>query len=184
MPRADRWTLLVLSGPGMPAKVARWLEPFGPTEINIAPGIAPRLLRAKFDVLPPIWQAMLSNVTVHYVDLTPEGSASIFVGDSLDKVERFVKILRVESPGVRARQSLPGPARVKLTSRQLEVLALAVALGYYETPHKISLRAMAKKLGLSVGATSELLRRGESLIVTNYVDALTASDWKQLEESR
>jgi len=181
--RGDRWTLLALSAPGMPAKVARWLMPFGPAEIAIAPGIAPRVLRAKFDVLPPLWKQMLATVIVHYVDLTPEGSASIFVADSLDKVERFVKVLRVESSVVRARKSLPGPARVELTARQLEVLALAVALGYYETPHKVGLRALAKKLGLSVGATSELLRRGESLIITSYVDALTASKWKQLQES-
>lgn len=181
LPRADKWTLLTLSGPGMPGKIARWLTPFGPSEINIAPGIAPRVLRAKFDVLPPVWKDMLATVTVHYIDLTPEGAASIFVADSLDKVERFVQMLRVESPVVRARQSLPGPARVELTARQLEVLALAVALGYYETPHKVSLRVLAKKLGLSVGATSELLRRGESLIITSYVDEMTAATWKQID---
>ncbi len=168
----------------MPAKVARWLMPFGPTEINIAPGIAPRVLRAKFNVLPPLWKDMLARVTVHYVDLTPEGTASIFVADSGDKVDHFVQMLRGESSVVRARQSLQGPARVELTARQLEVLALAVALGYYETPHKVSLRGLAKKLALSVGATSELLRRGESLIITNYVDALTASNWTHVEEPR
>lgn len=183
LPSGDRWILLVLSGPGMPAKVAHWLLSFGPSEINIAPGIAPRVLRATFDALPPAWKDMLSKVTVHYVDLTSEGSASIFVADALDKVERFVEVLRVESSVVRARKTLQGAARVELTARQLEVLALAVALGYYETPHQVSLRGIANKLRLSVGATSELLRRGESLIITSYVDAMTESGWTQLNES-
>jgi hypothetical protein len=182
LPQGETWTLLALTEPGLTSQVSRWLLPFGPLEVLIAPGLAPKVLRAKFDALPAAWTQMLSTVRVQYVQLTPEGSASIFVEDSPDKVDGFVATLRLESFAVRQRKTQAGPAVVRLTARQLEVLALAVALGYYETPHKVSLRTLASKLGLSVGAVSELLRRGESLIITNYVDTLSAASWHLPDE--
>lgn len=181
-PVGERWTLLTLTDPGMATKVARWLQQFGPSTTNIAPGIAPKIVRASFEKLPEAWQHMMSAVIVHYVQLTPEGAASLFVEDSPDRVERFVSSLRSGTPEVRHREILAGAGRVKLTARQLEVLSLAVALGYYETPHKLTLRALAKKLGLSVGAVSELLRRGEALVITNYVDSLSESRWSDANE--
>lgn len=177
LPLGTRWALLALTPPGMPVLVARWLQPYRPVAINIAPGLSPKILRAHFEELPTPWQQMLNAVTVHYVELTPEGSASIFVQDSKEKIEKFLQSIPENVTHVRERKTQASVERVKLTARQLEVLALAVALGYYETPHKLNLRSLADKLHLSVGAVSELLRRGESLIITNYVDSLSESNW-------
>lgn len=176
LPVGDRWTLVALSAPGKPAQVARWLQQYSPSAINLAPGLAPKLLRAHFDALPGQWGDVLAAVLVIFIELTPEGSASIFIEDSEARVERFVDSVQVDVQ-VRQRVTQSGTERVKLTARQLEVLALAVALGYYETPHKLNLRLLAEKLGISVAAVSELLRRGESLIITNYVDSLSKSQW-------
>jgi hypothetical protein len=176
--------LLALTAPGMPTQVARWLQPFRPADIMIGPGIAPKVLRAHFKELPKPWEQMLSTVIVHYVELTPEGSASIFVEDSPEKVQRFVESLPGDPLQVRERKTQTSAGRVKLTGRQLEVLSLAVALGYYETPHKLNLRALGKRLGLSVGTVSELLRRGESLIITNYIDSLSESRWGHAASGR
>ena len=177
LPSGDRWTLLGLVPPGMPPRVAEWLQAFRPSVINIAPGITPRILRAQFDELPAAWLQLVSTVIVHSLELTPEGSASVFVEDSPAKVAAFIATIPDSRLQVRERKSQSSPERVKLTARQLEVMSLAVALGYYETPHKLNLRLLAQKLGLSVGAVSELLRRGESLIVTNYIDSLSESEW-------
>ena len=181
LPLGERWTLVALTEPGRATALARWLEPFAPKVINIAPGLAPRFLRAQFDTLPEPWSAMLSAVIVHYIEITPAGAASIFVQDSLEKVELFMSRLPGDPFLVRQRKTQASPERVKLTARQLEVLSLAVALGYYETPHKVNLRTLGQKVGVSVGAASELLRRGEALIITNYIDSLSQSEWKGRE---
>src|ERR1051326_6621391 len=73
------WTLVALTAPGKPPAAARWLETFAPTSIQIAPGLSPKVLRAHFDALPPTWEQFLTRVIVHYLELTPDGSASIFV---------------------------------------------------------------------------------------------------------
>lgn len=172
------WTMVGLTAPGKPSIAARWLESFSPTSITIAPGLSPKVLRATFDVLPAPWQRLFSSVVVHYLELTPDGSASLFVEDAPEKVHRFLAGLHLTQPEARSRPSHVGPLRVKLTARQLEILSLAVALGYYEVPHKLNLRSLASKVGLSVGAVSELLRRGEALIVTSYIDALSEAEWK------
>jgi hypothetical protein len=44
-------------------------------------------------------------------------------------------------------------------------------MGYYEIPHRIDLRALAKATGVSLGSVSELLRRAEGAILTHYVDS-------------
>ncbi|HUR69427.1 MAG TPA: helix-turn-helix domain-containing protein [Candidatus Thermoplasmatota archaeon] len=183
LPVGDHWLLVALSAPGKPAQVARWLRPYTRGEINVDPGLSPRILRARFDVLPVAWAKMLADVLVLFLELTPEGSASVFVEDSQERVDRFVEALQVDEQ-VRQRHVDQSQDRVKLTPRQLEVLALAVALGYYETPHKLNLREIAEKLKLSVGGVSELLRRGESLIITNYVDSLSRSRWQDPAEPR
>ncbi|HVM45584.1 MAG TPA: helix-turn-helix domain-containing protein, partial [Candidatus Thermoplasmatota archaeon] len=180
-PVGDHWIVVALSAPGKPAQVARWLRPHTQGEINLDPGLSPKILRARFDALPAAWARMLEDVLVIFLELTPEGSASVFVEDSQERVDRFVASLQIDEQ-VRQRQVEPSKERVKLTARQLEVLALAVALGYYETPHKLNLREIAQKLKISVGGVSELLRRGESLIITSYVDSLSRSQWKDPSE--
>lgn len=172
------WVLVGMTGPGKPPAAARWLESYAPASIQIAPGLSPKVLRASFDKLPPAWEKLLTSVVVHYLELTPDGSASVFIEDSSENVQRFVDAAKLTNSTARVRQTLSGPQRVRLTARQLEILSLAVALGYYEVPHKLNLRTLAKKVGLSVGAVSELLRRGEALIVTNYVDELSESRWE------
>lgn len=177
-PLGERWTLVAMTDPGMPTKLARWIARFEPREIHIAPGLSPRVLRASFDRLPEPWLKVLSTIIVHYIQLTPEGAASIFVEDSRPKIGRFVAALQGDPRMVRERKTQSNPGRVRLTARQLEVVSLAVALGYYETPHRVDLRSLGRKLGLSVGAASELLRRGEALIITSYIDSLSASNWR------
>jgi DNA-binding CsgD family transcriptional regulator len=177
-PEGSRWTMIVLCPPGKPPQVARWLEAYKPASIHIGTGLSPRILRATFDELPGRWGQMLASVQVQFAQLTPDGSASIFVEDVGSKVELFVQSLQLGRPEVRARKKQPDPNRVKLTPRQLEVLSLAVALGYYEVPHKLNLRELAQKLSLSVGAVSELLRRAEALVITSYIDSLSESLWE------
>lgn len=172
------WSLVAMSPPAKPPAVARWLEPYGPRLITIAPGLSPKILRATFDTLPPAWQQVLDAVIVRYLEIKPDGSASLFIEDTPDKVESFVAAIHSAVPEARSRKTLSGEGPVRLTARQVEVMALAVALGYYEIPHKITLRTLAKKVALSVGAASELLRRGEALIISNYMDSLSQSVWR------
>lgn len=183
LPVGERWTLVALTAPGKAAQVARWLQAYAPSRINVAPGLAPKIVRASFDALPAPWSQMLSAVLVIYTEITAEGAASIFIEDSEARVERFVESVQVDAQ-VRQRVIQGGAVRVKLTARQLDVLCLAVALGYYETPHKLNLRFLAEKLGVGVSAVSELLRRGESLIITSYVDSLSRSEWDAIAQQR
>lgn len=183
LPVDGGWRLVALASPGKTTQVARWLKDYRPSQINVAPGLAPKILRASFDAMPPPWRQMLSAVLVIFIELTPEGSASIFIEDSEKRVERFVESMQVDAQ-VRQRVTQAEGERVKLTARQLDVLCLAVALGYYETPHKLNLRLLAEKLGIGVSAVSELLRRGESLIITSYVDSLSRSEWDACAQQR
>lgn len=171
IPRGATWTLLGMTEPGKPPEVARWLDAHGPVDIEIGHGLAPRSLRADFDTVPAAWQALFASMAVRTLVITPEGTASVFAQGDQDTVERYVEGLKGQAPDatVRIRPAL-GSGEIRLTRRQQDVLSAAVALGYYEVPHQVSLRELAAEMGVSLGAVSELLRRAESQIVRRYVD--------------
>lgn len=172
------WMLVAQAPPGRPTDVAKWLAPYRPALTRVEPGLAPKSLRAIFEELPAAWSRLLSTLSVTHIDLRPEGAASVFV-DGGD-VDRFVDGLE-ELDGVRVRGAEVGQPHDVLTPRQREAMSLAVALGYYEVPHRIDMRGLAKRMGLSLGAVSELLRRGQSVIVHSFFDSLSAERWRGVE---
>ncbi len=62
----------------------------------------------------------------------------------------------------------------QLTSRQEEIMRIAFDLGFFEFPKRINLEGLSAKLGVSTGALSEILRRGEKNILSRYFDSTTA----------
>ncbi len=57
-----------------------------------------------------------------------------------------------------------------LTKRQEEVLRTAVREGYYETPKRIYLDGLAKKLQVSSSSLGEILKRAEKAIIEDYFE--------------
>jgi predicted DNA binding protein len=65
----------------------------------------------------------------------------------------------------------PPEATDPLTTRQLEVLRVAHALGYYQTPRGCTLEGVAKTLGVSANAIHKNLVLAESKIIAAYLGA-------------
>ena len=65
----------------------------------------------------------------------------------------------------------PPDVNEPLTSRQLEVLRVAHALGYYQTPRGTTLEGVAKTLGVSANAIHKNLVLAESKIISTYLGA-------------
>ncbi|MDW8010803.1 MAG: helix-turn-helix domain-containing protein, partial [Sulfolobales archaeon] len=60
----------------------------------------------------------------------------------------------------------------RITSKQVELLASAVKLGYYEWPRKINISLLAKKLGTSRVAIAKTLRRAEKNVLEMFLKLL------------
>jgi hypothetical protein len=183
------WTVLAHSAPGKPDLLARWLAQHVPIqEVRVAPGLAPKLFRAKVEVLPPAWAAVAALVKVHQLDLGADGHAAWFVEGARDQVWSLVQDLATQGTqrggrlaGVRCRPVVGDGGAAVISRRQFEALSMAVAMGYYEIPHRIDLRALAAATGVSLGSVSELLRRAEGAILTHYVDS-NLMGWPLAEE--
>jgi predicted DNA binding protein len=61
-----------------------------------------------------------------------------------------------------------------LTKRQEEVLLLAYELGYFDQPRRIDLHSLASMLKLSPPTLSELLRRAQKKVITEYIKSKQA----------
>lgn len=175
---SEGWTLLAHAAAGKPDALARWLNPHPLiTDVRVAPGIAPKMLRAHATALPPEWATVASFAKVHHLNLAPDGNAAWFVEGTSGQVSALVRHLESTSKAplganeVRCRPVMGSDRGVPITRRQSEALATAVSLGYYELPHRLDLRALAARTGLSLGSLSELLRRAEGAILTHYIDA-------------
>src|SRR5687767_233917 len=131
-----RWTIWGLTPPGWPPSIARWLEPFKPTSIRIAPGLFPRVLQVEFESLPPAWAPIFSVLKVHSLELTTAGMASLFVIDSPEKVAAFVRTISSARSGVRVTRALGEAELPKLTSSEIELLFLQSRSGPIDGPSR------------------------------------------------
>ena len=55
-----------------------------------------------------------------------------------------------------------------LTSKQEEIIKIALEKGYFDYPKRISLRELSKSLRISFSTLNEILHRGEKKIIRNY----------------
>ena len=86
------------------------------------------------------------------------------------KTSDFRQVLaRLEKEGVETRIEDVAPLERKptLTGRQREIMATAVASGYFEFPRKISLTALSQLVGVKPSTLSEILRSAERRIMSN-----------------
>ncbi|MFC7074118.1 helix-turn-helix domain-containing protein [Halovenus rubra] len=58
-----------------------------------------------------------------------------------------------------------------VTDKQRDAMECAWELGYYETPRRADLSAVAEQLGISASATSQRLNAAERKLVTAFLDA-------------
>jgi predicted DNA binding protein len=57
-----------------------------------------------------------------------------------------------------------------LTARQEQIARIALELGYFEFPKRIGIEELSKRLGISSGNLSEILRRAEKNILSKYFE--------------
>ena len=86
------------------------------------------------------------------------------------KTSDFRQVLnRLSKEGIETRIEDVAPLERKatLTGRQKEILATAVAQGYFEFPRKISLTGLSELVGVKPSTLSEILRSAERRIMAN-----------------
>ena len=86
------------------------------------------------------------------------------------KTSDFRQILaKLSKEGIEARieDVAPLERRATLTGRQKEIMATAVAQGYFEFPRRISLTGLSELVGVKPSTLSEILRSAERRIMAN-----------------
>jgi predicted DNA binding protein len=85
-----------------------------------------------------------------------------------DAIPRFLQALHLRGIDYKVAEiSKLTPTRA-LTSKQEKVLKTALELGYYEYPKRASTEDLSKALGVATSTVSEILRRAERKIITEY----------------
>jgi predicted DNA binding protein len=118
----------------------------------------------------PLYEALCDTACLLIHETSHRGGAYWTVGaESRSDVRYLLK--RMHDYGVEAAvdevHRMDG--RRVLTSRQGEALYTAYQKGYFDYPHRISLRELARQLGCSAPTLSILLRRGVRKIMEDFI---------------
>lgn len=133
-------------------------------------GFWPKIISGSWVISPPI--------------IIDENSIkiSILVKDNFDEIyQKWSKIIdKIKIIAINQIENIPGENDIRnrqiirtaqpfphFPSRQYEIALFATRNGYYETPKKVSARAIAENFGISISAVNEHLRKAER-ITMNY----------------
>lgn len=84
-------------------------------------------------------------------------------------IRRMVGELESEGCQVEIRSKLEVKGPFALTKRQERVVVMALELGYYDFPRRITAKELAKRLGVAPSTLSEILQRSERKLVDFYM---------------
>lgn len=93
----------------------------------------------------------------------------------VDRQDNLMELIsRLDRRGVRAKIASISQVNQEalLTGRQKEVLAMAISLGYFDFPRKISLTELSKKVSIKPSTLSEVLRNAERKIMRNTAKSI------------
>jgi hypothetical protein len=139
----DRGDLDVLADDGDRAVVRLWWEPDRPT-----------LLRRVEEHAGTVLSGALWDDTWTFELRFPDRDDAARLYEGYDDGDHPLTVHRLSPEGPRS------TATDRLTSKQHEALAHAVAGGYFEVPRRMTLGDLARELGVSDTAASQRIRRG------------------------
>lgn len=90
-----------------------------------------------------------------------------FIARKTSDFRQVLAKLTKEGIETRIEDVAPLERKATLTSRQKEIMATAVAQGYFEFPRRISLTGLSELVGVKPSTLSEILRSAERRIMAN-----------------
>lgn len=93
-----------------------------------------------------------------------------FIARRTSDLRQIMSKLGHEGIQARIEDVSPLDQKATLTGRQKEIMATAMARGYFDFPRKISLTGLSQLVGVKPSTLSEILRSAERRIMQNAVD--------------
>ncbi|MHB2035910.1 MAG: helix-turn-helix domain-containing protein [Nitrososphaerales archaeon] len=85
-----------------------------------------------------------------------------------DTLKKVTDRLSSRGVGFKILEVMRLQSKAELTARQEQIAKMALEMGYFEFPKKIRLEELSRRLGISAGTLSEILRRAEKHVLTLY----------------
>lgn len=167
------WILLLWAPQGPTDAIQAWARTQAPSEEIGFGQVGERTVGLHCHALPTGWETLFGLFDAHHLIMNPDGSALTRIEGSRDEVGEFLGGLELDvtTEAVKVLPEADDEVRDDvLTSRQEHALARAAALGYFNVPRRIQLDDLADRLDTSPSALSELLRRAQARLVTEYLD--------------
>ncbi|MHB8603816.1 MAG: helix-turn-helix domain-containing protein [Thermoplasmatota archaeon] len=152
--------------------VAAWMAEWAGSKPQVAPGATATVMRVVTDHFPAPFDRVFTRARVGDVFIAFSGRATLVLSGAREDIIQFAQTSRRDaSVLVKSVASVRAPPSL-LTASQERLLQIAVDAGYYSIPRTLNLRALARLVGRSPSAVSELLRNAEARLLTKHVRAM------------
>lgn len=164
-----RWGLLIDAPTLSGAQVTEWVRRHAPAPTAAAISTTGSIHGFEYYRLPPDWRELHDRFVVQNLSLRPDGQAVLEAQGPRHALDDLVERAAGAplAPRVHILGAVPGAAP-ELTTTQTETLLRALMAGYYDSPRRASLTALARQIGITPAALSTLLRRGEKSLLSFY----------------
>ena len=85
-----------------------------------------------------------------------------------DELQKLIKSLEDFGVDVAVDKVIEYDDKEDLTARQEQIIKIAFEQGYFQFPRRVSVSDLAVRLKISKSTLSEILRKGEEKIMTEY----------------
>lgn len=112
--------------------------------------------------------SILSKYTILQGNVMPDSIIWTVVVDGYDGLKRMLKDFVSSRIDVKVLKVVKAKSNDVITSRQEQIIKIALEAGFFDFPRKISLSQLAEKLNISSSTLAEIIRRAEKNIIEAY----------------
>ena len=112
--------------------------------------------------------SILSKYTILQGNVMPDSIIWAVVIDGYDELKRLLKEFIEARIDVKVLKVVKARSEDIVTSRQEQIIRIALEAGFFDFPRKITLNQLAEKLNISSSTLAEIIRRAEKNIIEAY----------------
>jgi len=112
--------------------------------------------------------SILSKYTILQGNVMPDSIIWTVIIDGYEELKKLLKEFVEAKIDVKVLKVVKAKSEDIVTSRQEQIIKIALEAGFFDFPRKITLNQLAEKLNISSSTLAEIIRRAEKNIIEAY----------------
>lgn len=112
--------------------------------------------------------SILSKYTILQGNILQDSIVWTIIVDGYEELKKLIKEFNEAKIDVKILKVVKAKSEDIITSRQEQIIRIALEAGFFDFPRKVTLNQLAEKLNISSSTLAEIIRRAEKNIIEAY----------------